>query len=203
MGKYHLPVWLQAAVATSGGLGLGILAFLDSSFLPFPSVNDLLLVDLCIQNPLRMPYYAFTSTVGSVLGCLVLYYLGRKGEEAAFHVKAGSQAPKVHRWVKRNGFLALLVTALLPPPFPFKIFVFAAGALGMPLRTMLFAVVIARGARFYGEGYLAIRYGNDAANYLMGHKVGFAAGTLASILACYLVYWVAFRKPAKSERSTS
>jgi membrane protein YqaA with SNARE-associated domain len=195
MGKYHLPIWLQAAVATSGGLGLGLLAFLDSTFLPFPSVNDLLLVDLCIQNPARMPYYAFTSTLGSVLGCLDLYYIGRKGEEAAFHAKAGSNAPRIHRWVERNGFISLLVAALLPPPFPFKVFVFAAGALGMPVGAMLLSVTIARSVRFFGEGYLAIRYGQGAATYLMAHKVGFAGGTLISILAFYLTFWLVFRRP--------
>jgi membrane protein YqaA with SNARE-associated domain len=199
MGKYHLPIWLQAAVATSGGLGLGLLAFLDSTFLPFPSVNDLLLVDLCIQNPTRMPYYAFTSTLGSVLGCLVLYYIARKGEEAAFHVKAEANAPKIRRWVERNGFISLLVAALLPPPFPFKVFVLAAGALGMPVGTMLLSVTIARTVRFAGEGFLAVRYGNSAANYLMGHKTEFALGTLASILALYLVFWLVFQRSQQEE----
>jgi membrane protein YqaA with SNARE-associated domain len=195
MGKYHLPLWLQAAIATSGGLGLGLLAFLDSTFLPFPSVNDLLLVDLCIQNPARMPYYAFTSTLGSVLGCLVLYYIARKGEEAVLHDKADAKAPKIRRWVKRNGFISLLVAALLPPPFPFKVFVVAAGALGMPVGTMLLAVTIARSVRFVGEGYLAVRYGHNAANYLMGHKANFAGATLVSILAMYLIFWLIFRRP--------
>ena len=137
MGKYHLPLWLQAAIATSGGLGLGLLAFLDSTFLPFPSVNDLLLVDLSIQNPGRMPYYVLMSTLGSVLGCLLLYYIGRKGEEAAFHDKAGEHAPRIHRGVKRNGFyFAAGDGAAARRRFRLRFSCLPHGArLGMPLRT--------------------------------------------------------------------
>jgi len=199
MDKYHLPLWLQTAVATSGGLGLFLLGFLDSTFLPLPSVNDLLLISLCIQFPARMPYYATMSTVGSVAGCLVLYFIGRKGEEAAFRHKGGVHGPRIHSWVERNGFFSLLVAALLPPPMPFKVFVLAAGVLGMPLRTFVIAITIARGVRFYGEGYLASRYGSQAANFLISHKVGFALGSLLSIFAIYLLYRLVFRRPPQQE----
>src|ERR1700692_2846912 len=83
--KFHLPVWLQAIVASAGGLGLFLIAFLDSSVLTFPVINVLLLIDLSIRNPARMPYYAAMATVGSVAGCLLLYYIARKGGEAMFH----------------------------------------------------------------------------------------------------------------------
>ncbi len=79
MGKYKLPHWLQAAVAASGGLGLFLLAFLDSSFLPFPTINDLLLIDLCFESPRRMPYYAAMATLGSIVGSLFVYFIARKG----------------------------------------------------------------------------------------------------------------------------
>jgi membrane protein YqaA with SNARE-associated domain len=192
MGKYHLPLWLQAAIAASGGIGLFILAFLDSTFLPFPSLNDLLLVDLSIQNPLRMSYYAGMSTVGSVLGCLLLFVLAKKGDEAAFHERAGDHAPRIRRWIERHGFLAMIVGALLPPPTPFKIFVMAAGALGMQLRTFMLAMVIARGIRFYVEGYLAIRYGPQAVGFFMAHKFSFATGTLISVVAFYVLVRLLF-----------
>jgi membrane protein YqaA with SNARE-associated domain len=198
MGKYHLPLWLQAAIAASGGLGLCLLAFLDSTFLPFPSLNDLLLVDLSIQNPLRMPYYAGMSTVGSLLGCVVLFVIARKGEEVAFQQKAGDQAPRVRRWIERNGFLSMVVGALLPPPTPFKIFVIAAGALGMRLRTFVLAMVIARSLRFYLEGYLAVRYGPAATNFFMAHKFSFATGTVISVAACYLLVRMLFPRPPQA-----
>jgi membrane protein YqaA with SNARE-associated domain len=188
MDKYHLPTWLLKAITVSGGFGLLALSFLDSTVLPFPSLNDLLLIDLCIQSPLRMPYYATMATLGSVAGSVLLYFVACKGEEAAFHKKAGSQAPKIHRWMEQNGFATVVVAALLPPPTPFKLFVLAAGALGMPFRTFLTAMGIARALRFFAEGYLAIRYGPQATRFLIAHSVGFAISTIAFVLA---FYWIA------------
>ncbi len=66
--QIHLPLWLQGIVASTGGLGLFLIAFLDSSILTFPIINDLLLIDLSIHYPARMPYYAGMATLGSVEG---------------------------------------------------------------------------------------------------------------------------------------
>ena len=191
--KFHLPLWLQAIVATAGGLGLFLIAFLDSSVLTFPVINDLLLIDLSIRNPARMPYYAAMATLGSVAGCLLLYYLARKGGEAMFHKHAGARAQSIRDWTKRNGFLSILVTALLPPPNPFKIFVIAAGALGMPVRTFVLGLLAARGIRFFGEGFLAIRYGDQAGQFLLTHKLEVAGIVLGVVLCLYLLSLVALR----------
>jgi membrane protein YqaA with SNARE-associated domain len=193
MDKYHLPTWLLKAITVSGGFGLLGLSFLDSTILPFPSLNDLLLIDLCIESPLRMPYYAAMATLGSVAGSVLLYLLARKGEEAAFHKKAGSQAPQIHHWIVRNGFATVVVAALLPPPTPFKLFVLAAGALGMPFRTFLAAMSFARGVRFFAEGYLAIRYGQQATQFLIAHSMGFAISTIAFFLAFFWILRVSMR----------
>jgi membrane protein YqaA with SNARE-associated domain len=188
MNRYHVPSWVLKAIAFSGSLSLFGLSFLDSTLLPLPSLNDLLLIDLCIESPLRMPYYATLATLGSLAGSLLLYFIARKGEEAAFHKKAGSQAPQIHHWMERNGFVTLLIAALLPPPTPFKLFVLAAGALGMPFRAFLAAMSIARAVRFFAEGYLAVRYGTEATRFLVGHSVVFAVSTVAFIL---VFYWIA------------
>src|ERR1700675_2987321 len=154
--QFHLPHWLQGIVASTGGVGLFLIALLDSSVLTFPVINDLLLIDLSIHYPSRMPYYAAMATLGSVGGCLLLYYIARKGGEAMFHKHAGPRAQHIHAWINRNGFVSILVTALLPPPTPFKVFVIAAGALEMPLRPFVLGLLVARGFRFFGEGYLAV-----------------------------------------------
>jgi len=185
MGAYHLPHWLQAAVTSSGGLGLLLVAFLDSTVLPFPTVNDFLLMDLSVLAPSRMLYYASMSTLGSVIGCLLLYAIARKGEEAAFHQRAGKRAAGIRHWIERYGFLSLLVAALLPPPTPFKFFVIAAGALGMALRPFLVALVIARCVRFYGEGYFAVRYGQRATRLLAEHKLAVVLAAILSVVALY------------------
>jgi len=191
--KFHLPLWLQAIVASAGGLGLFLIAFLDSSVLTFPIINDLLLIDLSVRNPARMPYYAIMATLGSVTGCVLLYYIARKGGEAMFQKQAGPRAQQIRGWIKRNGFLSILVTALLPPPTPFKVFVLAAGALEMPLQTFVLGLLAARGIRFFGEGFLAIRYGDQAGQFLVTHKLQVAGIVLGVVLAVYLLSRLALR----------
>lgn len=190
MNPIKIPNWLQgtfAALAASGGAGLFLIAFLDSTVLPIPSASDLLLIEFSIHNPARMPYYAMMSTLGSLAGCLAWYYVARKGGELFFRKHAGARADRIRRWVTRNGFLTMIVGALAPPPTPFKLIVIAAGALEMPLRSFALALVLARAVRFFGEGYLAIRYGDQAATYLMTHKVSMSLIALAVVLALYLV----------------
>jgi len=191
--KFHLPNWLQAIVATAGGPGLFLIAFLDSSVLTFPVINDLLLIDLSVRSPARMPYYASMATIGSVSGCLLLYYIARKGGEAMFHRHAGPRAQSIHAWIKRNGFISILITALLPPPNPFKIFVIAAGALEMPILQFTLGLLAARGIRFFGEGFLAIRFGDQAIHYLLTHKLEMTGIILLVVLALYLASHFALR----------
>ena len=197
--KFHLPHWLvQAIVASAGGLGLFLIAFLDSSVLTFPVINDLLLIDLSIQHPARMPYYAEMNTICSVAGCLLLYYIARKGGEAMFHKHAGPRAQQIHAWINRNGFVSILVTALLPPPTPFKVFVVAAGALEMPVRTFVLGLLAARAIRFFGEGFLAIRYGDQAGPFILTHKLEVAGIVLGIVLVLYLASRFAFGRPVES-----
>ncbi len=160
-----------AAVGALGGPGLFLISFLDSSVLTFPFVNDLLLVQFSIANPARMPYYALMATAGSVAGCVLLYFIARKGGEALFHRRAGPHATSVKTWIERNGFLSLLIAALLPPPTPFKVFVIAAGVFEVPLRSFVTALTLARGLRYFGIGFLSVRYGATALHYLTEHKL--------------------------------
>jgi len=152
-----------------------------------------LLIDLSIRFPARMPYYAAMATLGSVAGCLLLYYIARKGGEAMFQKQAGARAQQIRAWIKRNGFLSILVTALLPPPTPFKVFVIAAGALEMPVRTFVLGLLAARAIRFFGEGFLAIRYGDQAGQFLVTHKLEVAGILLGAVICLYLLSRLALR----------
>ena len=167
-----LNAWKQKVVAFAGGLGapgLFLISFLDSSVLTFPVINDLLLIELCIQHPTRMPVYALLAMLGSVLGCVLLFYLAEKGGEALFHKHAGDRAQAIHNWVVHNGFWGMLFAALLPPPTPFKVFVVAAGVFEIRLASFVSAITIARLIRYFGIGFLAIRYGHEALPFLKQH----------------------------------
>ncbi|MBV8781443.1 MAG: DedA family protein, partial [Phycisphaerae bacterium] len=162
MAAGRLAIWKARIVTFAGGLGapgLFLISFLDSSVLTFPVINDLLLVELSMQRHSRMWLYAVMASTGSTLGCLLLYYIARKGGEAFFHSKAGKHGGAVRHWIERNGFGGLLAAALLPPPTPFKIFVFAAGVFEMPVVSFVAAIGLARLVRYFAVGYLAVHYG--------------------------------------------
>ena len=196
-----LSGWKQKVVAFASGLGapgLFLISFLDSSVLTFPLINDLLLIELSIQRPARMPLYAFLAALGSVLGCVVLYFIARKGGEAFFHRKAGEHAHAIRHWVERNGFVGMLIAALLPPPTPFKIFVFAAGVFEVPLFSYTSAITIARLFRYFGIGYLAIRYGGEALPYLIHHKLQVTVFVISLVVVSYVLSRLLLRHRAPS-----
>jgi membrane protein YqaA with SNARE-associated domain len=169
----QLGAWKQKIVAFAGTLGapgLFLISFLDSSVLTFPVINDLLLIELSMRRPARMPLYASMAALGSLLGCVLLFLLARKVEEATFHRKVGARAAAIRNWVVRNGFGGMLMAAMLPPPTPFKFFVLAAGVFEMPLVSFASAIGLARVIRYFGVGYLAVRYGANALPYLNQHK---------------------------------
>ena len=192
-----LSAWKQSIVAFAGVLGapgLFLISFLDSSVLTFPVINDLLLIELAIQHPARVVLYAFMAAVGSELGCVLLYFIARKGGESFFHKKAGARAAAIRHAVEQNGFLGMLVAALLPPPTPFKFFVLAAGVFEVPLWSFTSAITLARLIRYLGIGYLAIRYGNDALPFLRQHKLQTAVVLLVFVALSYLASRLILRK---------
>jgi membrane protein YqaA with SNARE-associated domain len=191
-----LNVWKQKIIVFAtvlGAPGLFLISFLDSSVLSFPVINDLLLIQLSINRPERMLLYAAAATVGSVLGCVVLYFIARKGGEAFFHKNAGVHGAAVRHWVERNGFVGVLVAALLPPPTPFKLFVFAAGVFEVPVGSFVLAVSIARVLRYFTVGYLAVRYGHHALPYLVQHKLQVTVIVIIFVAISYLLSRVILR----------
>jgi membrane protein YqaA with SNARE-associated domain len=185
----RLVEWIQGFALSLGGPGLFIIAFLDSSFLSFPEVNDLLIIFLTTQHPERMVYYAVMTTVGSIAGCLSLYTLARKGGEAflrkRFHESHVERAMELFR---RYGLLAVLVPSILPPPAPFKIFVLAAGVARVRTMHFVLAIAIGRGFRYFGEGLLAVWYGDAAADFLRNNAQPIALSVAAACLAVGVAY---------------
>jgi membrane protein YqaA with SNARE-associated domain len=186
MKQVRLPIWLQHFVAVMGGGGIFAVAFLDSSVLSFPLITDALVMKRCIDRPGRMVYYAAMATIGSLLGCIWIYWLAKKGGEAYFHRHGGRYALKAKRWVERNAFLSLFLAAILPPPMQFKVFVLAEGVFQVPLKKFALALVLGRGVRYLAEGILAVRYGQGALLFLVSHAGAFIMIVIMSLLLVYL-----------------
>ena len=193
---------IEEWASSVGGLGLFVVAALDSSFLSFPQVNDLLIMFLSTRTPALMPYYAGMTTAGSLVGCYVLYGLAWRGGEV--FLRKRFSGPRVERGLalyQRHGLLAVVVPALLPPPMPFKLFVLLAGAARVSPWKFGAAVAIGRGIRYFGQGYLAVLYGEQAAAIVRenGTVVGVTLAILAIVLGV-VYYWVTSRRQAAAVR---
>jgi membrane protein YqaA with SNARE-associated domain len=193
---------IQTWAAELGGVGLFVIAALDSSFLSFPQVNDLLIIYLSTKYPERMPYYAGMTTAGSLVGCFMLYAVARKGGEV--FLRKRFSAARVDRGMalyQRFGLLAVVVPSLLPPPTPFKIFVLMAGAAAVAPWRFGLAIVIGRGIRYFGQGYLAVRYGERAVEMVRAN--GAATGIVLAMLALAtgLIYYLVKGQRSQPSRS--
>ena len=168
--------------AEFGGVGLFVVAALDSSFLSFPQVNDLLIIYLSTKTPSLMPYYAGMTTLGSILGCFVLYGFARQGGEMFLRKRfSGERVERGLQLYQRHGLLAVVVPSLLPPPTPFKLFVLLAGAAKVSPWKFGAAIAIGRGIRYFGQGYLAVLYGEAAAEWMRNN--GATAGIILAVAA--------------------
>ena len=148
-----LPIYLAAPAMI-------IIGALDSSLLSLPEINDYLVVGRCFRQPHAVFYFPLFAATGSVLGCLLLYTIMRRGGQAVLRKRFSLESiKKVERAYARFGFLAIAVPAILPPPLPFKIFVATAGTLEYPRWKFLLTVMLARSLRYYVEGILAVFYG--------------------------------------------
>jgi membrane protein YqaA with SNARE-associated domain len=151
---------LYLILAHLGGFGLLILSLLDSSPLFVPFGNDLLMIAMTASQHGLIVYYAVMATLGSVLGCLTVDVLSRKGGEKSFEsIVPRRRFGYIKRRIKNNAAWTLTVASLLPPPFPFTVLVAGAAAFQYPRKKMLLVLGLSRFARFFIEGVLAIRFG--------------------------------------------
>ena len=151
---------------TLGPFGLFAVALLDSSFVPLPSSADALMMLLTVAHPQLMILYAVLATAGSTIGCVILYYLSRRAGDRALRRFSRAKQKQVKDWIDRYDVLSVLVASLMPPPFPFKVFVITAGVFRFSLMRFTLAIVAGRLFRFLLEGYFAIRYGEQAKQIL-------------------------------------
>jgi membrane protein YqaA with SNARE-associated domain len=187
---------IRALGLALGGPGLFLVAFLDSSFLPLPGITDVLLVITVTRNPGAMLWYVAMTVAGSVVGCLTLHYLGRKGGEALVRKRfTGERIERAMAALQRNGVMAVLVPCLLPPPAPFKIFILLAGVVGISAVKLATAIAIGRGVRYLALGLLAVKYGTQATEYMRLHGAAVSIGALAVLAAGFGAFLLWGRRP--------
>ena len=169
-----------------GPFGLFAVALLDSTFVPLPSSADALMILLTIAHPRLMILYAGLATAGSAIGCVILYYISRRAGSRALRKFSPAKQQRVKGLIDRYDILSVLVASLMPPPFPFKLFVVSAGVFRFSVMRFLFAIIAGRMFRFSLEGYFAIRYGAQAKQILARYYPWIGLG-LAVLIIIFFV----------------
>lgn len=176
-----------------GPLGLFAIAFLDSVMVPMPGGVDAVLLLLSASRPAWMLIYAAVATIASTAGCLVLYHLSRRAGQRALARFSPAKQKRVKDLIDRYDVLSVLVASVLPPPFPFKLFVVSAGVFRLDAVRFAIAIACGRAFRYLLEGYLAARYGEHAKELLARYYPTIGVGLAILIVIVFVMRQ--FRQP--------
>lgn len=179
----------------AGGLGVFVIAVLDSSILALPSTTDGLIMYLTVQQPSRWWYYAAMGVAGAVVGSWPLYLIARRGGQA--FIARRLSGPRVNRalaWYRRSAFAAIAGPAFLPPPMPLKPFVLLAGATAYAPWRVISALVVGRGSRHLIEAGLAAIYRDEAIALFERHGSALVVTGGAVMAGAALVFYVSHRR---------
>lgn len=181
-GLLKLSNWLLSY----GPFGLFAIAFLDSVMVPMPGGVDAMLILLSTARPGWMLIYVASATVGSTAGCVCLYLLSQKAGHRALDRFSESKQKRVKDLIERYDVLSVLVASVLPPPFPFKLFVVSAGVFRLQIVRFAIAIFAGRTFRYLLEGYLAARYGEHAKEILAHYYPAIGIGLAVLLIAFFI-----------------
>ena len=141
-----------------GVWGVCALAIVDSSSIPMPI--DAIVIGYVAADHARFVIYAFMAALGSAIGSLVPYYLGRAGGELFLLKRINRERyEKLRDRFERQEFLAIMIPAMMPPPMPVKLFELAAGVFEMKVVWFFTAIFVGKFLRFILWAAITVFYG--------------------------------------------
>jgi membrane protein YqaA with SNARE-associated domain len=165
--KIQKALW--GTVLMLGPWGIFLAGLVDGAGVPLLGGVDALMIAFVFKTPSRAWLFVLLAIFGSLLGCLVLYLIGFLGGEMVLERRMSPEKfHKISRDFDNNAFLTLAVPALLPPPFPFKAFVLAAGAFEIKWTHFLSAIFVGRLIRYGALAVLTLTLGPGAVAWFAG-----------------------------------
>ena len=162
-------------------------ALLDSSSIPIPM--DILIAGWVWNDKGRFWLYVIMTSIGSAIGGLVPYGIGRAGGELFLMKRVNRERyEQLRERFEKQEFLAVMIPSMLPPPTPWKIFVFAAGVFEMRILPYIAAVAAGRLVRWTILSLLVLKLGPGAVGLVQHHALT-ALAVVAGLAAIALLWW--------------
>jgi membrane protein YqaA with SNARE-associated domain len=191
MAKWNLV--LLPAILKFGVLGAGVVALLDSSTIPVPM--DLLIAGWVWKDQGRFWLYCVAAAVGSAIGGLLPYMLGRLGGELFLLKRVNRERfDNLRIRFEKQEFLALAIPSALPPPTPWKLFVFAAGVFEMPIWVFMLSVFCGRMVRWLILSLLVLKLGPDAVGMVQHHALSALLAVVGLAALGFGWWWIARKR---------
>lgn len=187
--------WSRQTFVPFGAMGLFAIAFAESSFFPIPP--DVVLIPLVLLKPEYALWYALICTIGSTLGAVFGYYLGKKGGRRVLKkLVCDKTIDKVDDAFKKHGVFAVGVAAF--SPIPFKVFAIAAGVFELDLMKTVVVSFICRGARFFSIAIVLMLFGEKIMDYLTNY---FELITFIILLVSIVFYWLYRKRKSRAKKN--
>lgn len=193
---------MMVAMKPFGAWGIGALAVVDSAAIPVPI--DALLIDYVIHDHAKFLLYCFMGALGSAIGSLLPFYLGRAGGELFLMKRINRKRyEQLRDRFERQEFLAIMIPAMMPPPMPVKLFEFAAGVFEMKTLWFFMAILVGKFFRFLAWALITIYFGPkilSTISQVLHEHMSYVLGGGGIVLGL-LAFWVV-RKLFDRKRGT-
>jgi membrane protein YqaA with SNARE-associated domain len=184
------------ALAKLGFWGVGVIALLDSSTIPVPM--DAILAVYIWNNKSHFWIYCLMASVGSAIGGLLPYGLGRAGGELFLLKRVNRERfERLRLRFERQEFLAVMIPSMLPPPAPWKMFIFASGVFEMRVVPFMLAVFAGRMVRWLVLSVLVLKLGPGAVDLVAHHALLLIALVGVPAVLGFTWWWMKKKRSGK------
>jgi membrane protein DedA with SNARE-associated domain len=195
--KYQ--AYIHGVLLPLGIFGPLVISTIDSAAFGIPM--DLVMIDYAWKDQSKLitvAFYCLTAAIGSAIGSLIPYWIGRRGGEPFLLKRISHQRlEELRDKFEKQEFFFIMVPAMLPPPTPFKMLVFSAGVFEMRVVPFVTAIITGRLFRFGIVSYITIRFGADIAKHtlaVVAQHLPLIFAALIVVAAGYFMWWMRKRR---------
>jgi membrane protein YqaA with SNARE-associated domain len=174
--------------------GVGGLALIDSALIPIPVSMDGVVIGYVAANPHRFPIYCLIASAASAIGSLVPFFIGRAGGELFLLKRIHRERyERMRDRFENQEFMAMMIPAMCPPPFPLKLFEFAAGVFEMKPMAFVLAIFCGKMTQFVIASLLYIWFGPKLFRSVRGlfhQHFAIAMGLISGALFLIALYMI-------------